>query len=313
MKDFINRLYRNHSLIYKGLLFICATFLIVYLFPKSGKFKYDFEKGKPWQSESLQAPFDFAIKKSDDEIKAEKKTISDQSVLYFNVDNTINSKVDNLYVGQFKNMFSDSIPKTKSLLLFTTGKDILSELYTYGILSENYEFPEDKSVVILDDRVKKQTTSLSNLITQDEVSAIIDKHLSKHSFSNFKTAFVSLFFDIVEPNLVFDKAFTKRALQEELSKIAYVRGSVEKETLIISKGEVVEGDKFQKLKSLQSEYESQVWNEANYNWILFAYTLLVSLALLMLLLFLRKYRSDVFENNTKVTFIFFNILAFTGF
>jgi putative nucleotidyltransferase with HDIG domain len=33
----------------------------------------------------------------------------------------------------------------------------------------------------------------------------------------------------------------------------------------------------------------------------------VSLALLMLLLFLRKYRLDVFENNTKVTFIFFNI------
>src|SRR5690606_7704888 len=34
---------------------------------------------------------------------------------------------------------------------------------------------------------------------------------------------------------------------------------------------------------------------------------LVSLALLMLLLFLRKYRNDIFENNTKVTFIFFNV------
>jgi len=90
--------------------------------------------------------------------------------------------------------------------------------------------------------------------------------------------------------------------------ISYTRGSVERGTLLISKGEVVEGDKFQKLKSLQSEYESQVWNDANYSWILFAYTLLVALALLMLLLFLRKYRVEVFENNTKVTFIFFNIL-----
>ena len=36
--------------------------------------------------------------------------------------------------------------------------------------------------------------------------------------------------------------------------------------------------------------------------------MLVALALLMLLLFLRKYRLDVFDNNTKVTFIFFNIL-----
>ncbi|HAI18664.1 MAG TPA: phosphohydrolase, partial [Xanthomarina gelatinilytica] len=73
MKDFINFLYRNHSLAYKLILFISTTFLIVYLFPKSGKFKYNFEKGKPWQSENLYAPFDFAIKKTDDEIKAEKK------------------------------------------------------------------------------------------------------------------------------------------------------------------------------------------------------------------------------------------------
>ncbi|MBT8272220.1 MAG: HDIG domain-containing protein, partial [Bacteroidia bacterium] len=56
------------------------------------------------------------------------------------------------------------------------------------------------------------------------------------------------------------------------------------------------------------EYQSQVWTQANYNWILVAYTLLVALALLMLLLFLRKYRLEVYNNNTKVTFIFFNIL-----
>ena len=78
--------------------------------------------------------------------------------------------------------------------------------------------------------------------------------------------------------------------------------------LVIAKGEVVEGDRFKILKSLESEYQSQVWSEANYNWILAAYTLLVALALLMLLLFLRKYRIEVFNNNTKVTFIFFNIL-----
>ena len=85
MKDFINKLYRNHSLIYKGLLFICATFLIVYLFPKSGKFKYNFEKGKPWQSENLYAPFNFAIKKTDDEIALEKKLLVENSLLYFTV------------------------------------------------------------------------------------------------------------------------------------------------------------------------------------------------------------------------------------
>ena len=60
--------------------------------------------------------------------------------------------------------------------------------------------------------------------------------------------------------------------------------------------------------SIRQEYESQVWTDSNYTLVVIAYTVLVSLALLMLLLFMKKYRIEVFSNNTKVTFIFFNIV-----
>ncbi|MFD1162407.1 HD family phosphohydrolase [Hwangdonia seohaensis] len=308
MKDFINKLYRNHSLIYKGLLFICTTFLIVYLFPKSGKFKYNFEKGKPWQSENLYAPFNFAIKKTEGEINEETQTIRTNSIVYFNIDNSIETKAINTFEAQFKNTFTDSISKTDLDNLLKTGHKIIDELYRFGILNEDYSFSDNQVVALLDDRVEKEKVLFSNLIKQDEVVQVIEKTLSSQNLLKYKNNFVSLFFDLVEPNLVFDKSTTDKVLQEEFDKIAYARGSVEKGTLIISKGEVIEGDKYQILKSLQSEYESQVWTKSNYNWILFAYILLVALALLMLLLFLRKYRPDVFENNTKVTFIFFNIL-----
>ena len=43
-------------------------------------------------------------------------------------------------------------------------------------------------------------------------------------------------------------------------------------------------------------------------WIVFGHTILVALVLLMLLLFLRKERPEIFEDNSKVAFIFFNIL-----
>ena len=49
---------------------MAAIVLIVFFFPKGGKFKYDFQKGKPWQYENLYAPFDFSIKKTDEEEKA---------------------------------------------------------------------------------------------------------------------------------------------------------------------------------------------------------------------------------------------------
>jgi putative nucleotidyltransferase with HDIG domain len=83
---------------------------------------------------------------------------------------------------------------------------------------------------------------------------------------------------------------------------------IEKGGRIIAKGEVVEGIKFQMLKSLKEEFQSQVWNQSNYTWIIVGYSVLISLVFLMLFLFLKKYRSAIYENNTKLTFIFFNIL-----
>ncbi|MDO6761577.1 HDIG domain-containing protein [Tamlana sp. 2_MG-2023] len=307
MKDFINKLYRNHSLIYKGLLFIFTTFLIVYLFPKSGKFKYNFEKGKPWQSENLYAPFDFAIRKTEAEISEEKKIIKEHSILYFDLNDSIEKSVIDTYLTEFEVRLVDSLNRFEAKKLLQAGETIISELYEYGVLDENYDYAEGQAIAILDGREKIQDGFYSNLVGQNDITPIINKVLNKNDLSEFKTEFVALFFDIVHPNLKFNKVFTDKALQGDLEKIAYIRGSVVKGTLIVSKGEVVEGGKYQILKSLQSEYESQVWNEANYNWVLFAYTLLVALALLMLLLFLRKYRMEVFENNTKVTFIFFNI------
>ncbi|WP_242205241.1 HD family phosphohydrolase [Aestuariivivens insulae] len=307
MKDLINKLYRNHSLIYKGLLFISATFLIVYLFPKSGKFKYNFEKGKPWQSENLYAPFDFAIKKSNEEIEAEKETIANNAVLYFNLDSIVVNKVKGAYETEFNNVFSDTIPRLDRNLLFNVGKATIEKLYKNGILDQAYDFPDEKPVVILNSRTITEKTFFSNLIKPDAISDVITNSLLVKNLEAYKSSFVSLFFDIIEPNLSFDKSFTDKALQDEYKNISYARGSVERGTLIISKGEIVEGDKYLLLNSLKSEYESQVWSASNYNWILFAYTLLVALALLMLLLFLRKYRQSVFDDNTKVTFIFFNI------
>ncbi|MFL0352480.1 HD family phosphohydrolase [Xanthomarina sp. GH4-25] len=307
MKDFINFLYKNHSLAYKLILFISTTFLIVYLFPKSGKFKYNFEKGKPWQSENLYAPFDFAIKKTEEEIQSEKNEIKDNAILYFNLEPKIKEAVIESYKTEFKLEFPDSLVKQNKDNLYAKGLDLLKNFYNYGVLSENYDFSKERKVILLEGRTEKQTIKFSDLTNQGEIKNIISKLLKNENLSQYTTPYISLFFDIVEPNVSYDKGFTEKALQNDLEKVAFTRGSVEKETLIISKGEVVEGNKYQILKSLESEYESQVWTKSNYNWILFAYTLLVSLALLMLLLFLRKYRKDIFENNTKVTFIFFNV------
>jgi len=308
MKDIINKLYKNHYLLYKVILFVFTTALIVYLFPKSGKFKYSFEKGKPWQSENLYAPFDFAIKKSEEEINNEIKKIEDESLVYFDVDLSLvdSSKVN--YKNSFKNIFSDTIPQIDYDKIFSTGENLLNQIYSLGILKENYEFSGKKDLILLDNQKEWKRTTFSNLVNIDNIRGTVERGVEGSGIESYKSQLISLFFDIVKSNTSLNKNITDNALNEELNKISYTRGSIERETLIISKGEVVEGDQFEILKSLESEYKTQVWNQSNYNLIVVAYTVLVALALLMLLLFLRKYRIEVYNNNTKVTFIFFNII-----
>ena len=308
MKDLINKLYKNHSLLYKILLFVSTTFLIVYLFPKSGKFKYSFEKGKPWQSENLYAPFDFAIKKTDEEIAGEKKKITDNSQIYFDVNVDLTAKIKEDYILKFPNEFPDSLRISNKSALVKYGESVLNALYEKGVLDKDYNYADNKEIMLLNDRVQIGTANYGSLIPSSRVTSFLDSEISASEYSNYREKLLSLFFDIIQPNVILNKIITENTLAEELNKVSTVRGSIDQGTIIISKGEVVEGDKFMVLKSLESEYQSQVWSDANYNWILGAYTLLVALALLMLLLFLRKYRIEVFNNNTKVTFIFFNIL-----
>ncbi|TYB70019.1 HDIG domain-containing protein [Bizionia saleffrena] len=308
MKDFINTFYKNHSLLYKVILFIATTFLIVYLFPKSGRFKYNFEKGKPWQSETLYAPFNFAIQKTPIELSKEKEDIESSAVKYFSIDTKVLPIVKRDYQDNFYKIFPDSIYGDEGYSLKRQGEQIVDELYEFGILEDNLSSAKTTNVTILEDRVERYKTQFSNIYQLENIKNDVLEKLKKANLETYESEYIALFFDIIKPNLTYNKIFTETVLNQAVQSISFTRGSIEKETLIISKGEIVEGNKFLILKSLESEYESQVWNESNYNLIVFAYTLLVALALMILLLFLRKYRLDVFKNDTKVTFIFFNIL-----
>lgn len=307
MDPVLNKFYRNHNLLYKVFLFVATTFLIVYLFPKSGTFRYSFEKGKPWQSENLYAPFDFAIQKSGVELEEERQQISKESPVFFEVDTAKVTQILNSYKTVFERSFFEVTAQQLNDTLFNFGKNILSELYATGVLAESYNFGNEQIISVLIDNTQSKTVAYNKFFVQTDLKPFITSKIEASEYVGFLPAYISLFFDVVEPNASYNVSLSESALKERIGRIVPVRGRVDKGTLIISKGEVVQGDKLSILKSLESEYESQVWTEANYVWILAAYTVLVALALLMLLLFLRKYREDIFTNNTKVTFIFFNI------
>lgn len=308
MKDLINLYHKNHSLIYKLFLFIITTFVIVYLFPKSGTFRYSFEKGKPWQSENLYAPFDFAIKKSTEEIISEKEQIAKQSAVFFDIDTEVYANAKSDYELEFNSLFYELPNDFIKAELYEKGLSILDQIYKSGVLEMSYDYGPNQQISILKDKTQNGFKSYLTFFLQTNLKSFVESQVINLGIQSYRQRFLALFFDIIKPNASLNKVLTNAFLEERLSQLKLVRGRVEKQTLIISKGEVVQGENYSILKSLESEYESQELTDSNYYWILSAYTLLVSLALLMLLLFVKKYRAEVFDNNTKVTFLFFNIV-----
>ena len=310
MKDIINKFYQNHALIYKFILFIVTTITIVYLFPKGGQFKYNIQKGKPWQYENLYAPFDFAILKSDDDIEKEIKEIELNKQLFFIEKEQVYEKVKKKYETQIAVILKDSAAtglNKKRLKNF--GLKFLKDVYKTGFLnkSDNDKIKKNSLITLRIGNEAKDILS-DNLFTTEMLVPRLHQYISKSKYQKLENNFTTLFFEILEPNTFYDEELTQKVIDEEIKSIAVTKGLVTENERIISKGDVVEGKKFEILISLKSEYDSQLWSRSNYNWIVFGYTILVALVLLMLMLFLHKYRTPIFENNTKLTFIFFNVL-----
>ncbi|PTX43185.1 hypothetical protein C8P64_1711 [Christiangramia gaetbulicola] len=307
MSDFVNKLYKNQALFYKVFLFVLTSVLIVYLLPKGGKFKYDIPKGKPWQYENLYAPFDFAILKTDEEIAAERQDITRSHIPYYNFNTEIPERVEKDALQEVKNVFQDSTLNVYETIIDDFISETVNRIYEFGLLQESERLGPDQLVYLLKGNEASEV-AYRRILKQGEIRSFLSDEITDAGFSSFKTELLEVFFNSVEPNVTFNNELTQNELQSKLSNISYTRGIIEQGSRIIAKGEVVEGNKYNILRSLKAEYESQVWSKSNYNWIIVGYSGLVALALLMLLLFIRKYRIAIFENNVKVTFIFFNII-----
>ena len=308
MGNSLDTVYKNQSSIYKYFLYFIAVGCIVFFFPRGGKFKYEFQKGKPWQYENLYAPIDFTIKKSTEEIAAERQQIEQDQTDYFSYDQAV---VDSVY-SSFNSAYPEIFPRERySGLMWQNlqkaGIEILDEFYTYGLL-ENTQDKQGKDQLYLVKNNEAITLNTSEIYSAVDSAKILEDLLKSKGLMRFNREYQQLFFDVLRPNVKYNDQLSNKALEEEFAKISLTRGSVDEGKLIIAKGEVVEGENLKILDSLKAEYESQLWTESNFLFILSGYAILVALVLMMLMLFLKKYRPEVFRNNVKVTFIFFNIL-----
>lgn len=300
----LDNVYKHQSLAYKYFLYLISVGLIVFFFPKGGKFKYEFQKGKPWQYENLYAPIDFSIKKTQEEIAQEQQLLRNRKTDYYTFDASTVTTIKNDVQQELNGLFeANSISSREQRTISNTAEEVIDSIYKLGVFQD---LPSSNSIVVVKNN-KALPLDPNNFMDVQEAKERIGSILSSRSFQG-DVRLGNIIQRNIRPNLSYAESLTNKALEEELSKISFTRGEVAEGRLIIAKGEVVEAENFKILNSLKDEYESELWRGNNYYFILLGYTILVALVLIMLFLFLKRYRNEIFKNNNKVTFIFFNIL-----
>ena len=294
--------YRFQAILYKTLLCLFVVGVVVYLLPRAGSFQYEIQAGKPWQYETLLAPYDFPIQKTQDELEEEETSLKAKIPRYFSV----NQDVLPTILDSFDQYVAELPASETSNALFVNWRTTIETMYGLGVVSFSETLFEEE--VALVNITRKKTIKLADLYTDIELKNELENQLSEISLGILSDASIQYLFSLITPNVSYDETLTTQFRSEAVAGIVPIRGLVTKGTRIIAKGEVVEGEKLKILQSLQLEFESQTWTQSNTAWIILGYALLVIIPVLLLFVFLWRTRPLVFENNKRTTFLCVNIL-----
>ena len=283
-----------------------SSIFLLYLFPREGKFKYEFQKGRLWQYPNYYAPFDFSILKSKKEIQLDKEAVFKTLKPYFRSDLSVKKEVIEKYSDTFATYFSEKSNPILLDSLYNFGIKFLNQIYTYGVLPPNYIHQGNPEVYLIQDKLEIPL-EIDEIFRSNDLFNSISKGISNLGLESFEEIFKDLFFELITPNVFPDKAFNENSIKQATQNISLSRGIVLNGELIIAEGDLINDKLFEVLSSLKKEFSMRQGNQSNV-WVIFGYSILVILTFTLLLLFIHKYRFPIYENNRKLTFIFFNIL-----
>ncbi len=264
--------------------------------------------------QDLIAPFDFAVLKSDDDIKLEKEEALKHLKPYFrNSRDLVKGKRDKLlqefdvkWEAEYGSKKKYQKKKAENLVTCLSMFDTIMNTGIIEITDELEDKPPDYIVNVITGNVVSGR-KLGGMFTIRSADSFI------HSLLNeTKGLETDLLKGLVENSLVqnirFDQETTENEKEILLANISVTRGMVQSGERIISKGELITPAKFQVLESLRVDFESNLGSNNKYLGILLGQIILLSVALIALLLFILFFRTNIYSEAKNLVLILLLIL-----
>jgi putative nucleotidyltransferase with HDIG domain len=309
----------EHAKFYKGFLTVVAVVIIIWLYPTQVSFKYEFYQGSPWQNEDLLAPFDFAILKTDNELKTEKDEVVKTLVPIYKKDYEREIKSVELFESIWEQDGYEVLKDTADVFAGDSIRLLIAEqiqkIYNKGIISIDNDKgkPANDEYILLTDNEDGKDRLITDFYNLKGALVELEKHFTDTTLV-YQEGLLNIVSTTLDYNIVFDQIKTELLVNDELKNISPYRGKIEKGTIIIQRGEIVTPAKNQELTSLKQQYENKLGANIDVWWLIFGeiITLLVILWITYQYIFL--FNNDIIIHPTGWSFILiFFVLAVVMF
>jgi len=289
---------------------VAAFIIMLIIFPNEGKFKYQYAKGSHWMYETLEAPFDFPILKTQTEIFKERAEASSKIIPYYKLDPNVQDEVENTLMDVLQ---ATTDKRTLQYILSAVG-----DVYTTGIMpgtevaSINGEELNQKYIALEKGDIIQDISVKGLFSPKSAAEFIIEKTANSYGREKAEIAFSEIdLAQMLTPNLKFDVQATKMVKKQAVSDISPSKGMVYTGQLIVTEGELITDDIKQILDSFKAEYRTTISTESSEYSILAGHA--IFLLAIMLLLFLTIFLIDVDTLTRMNDTLFFTFVVVSMF
>jgi len=294
----------NRSLLV--ILSLLSALLTVYFMPAGHKENYIYTIGKPWTYNVLIAPFSFSVEKSDEMWQDEADSVKTAFAPYF----SRNAGIAENALADFDRFYNDSLKKLVWDESYRILRRRLEKVYSDGVISASDEdILSDKELFRVyegNTSVFVQTSSVRSIreayryVTDADIYVYDRYVILEHHLENF-----------IQPNVIYDATRSETDLAAQIGEISHFRGMVVEGQKIIDKGEIVDEQKSQIIKSYldivnektaSKQFQLLTWGGRS---------VFVLLCFLVLFVYLSLYRIDDIDNRAILYFLFGSISLFT--
>ena len=304
IKDIINSIRHRYYVVGKAFVFMVATALVCWQMPRTGKFKYEYQLSKPWMHETLYAPFDFPIYKDYETLSAETNAARAKvkPIFVFNDDEMVASR--NLLFINFDSKWEPSSHFDRDLNL--------------DCLFNVFDSIEDQGIVAYDN-------AISNLESGSEVNVVRNKVMRSIRYGEFysmntateavshileqsdnhidKKLLSELINGALRQNVFYNADLTKQEVDKAVDAVSLTYGMVQKDQAIVAEGQLVDENIYNKLNSLQREYNSRSMSSDESVRVLLSQIFLVALVFTIMGLYGNKLHKKIFSELKNIVLL----------